>query len=155
MGGRGASSGVSSGKRSAGSFKANGSSRFWGNYETTSRKYAKIEKQVFDDGTFILFTNNVKTFYSKGDEKIIMPVDNNKAIYLNMYSVMDVGVKDGNGSYIGEQTAVKINKKYFKTYTFKNNFDDMHFDKADTFESLKNVAKQQEKKRKNYQYGIF
>ena len=43
MGGRGASSGVSSGKRSAGSFKANGSSRFWGNYETTSRKYAKIE----------------------------------------------------------------------------------------------------------------
>ena len=154
MGGRGASSG-SVKRYGGGMFKASGQSRFWGNYEQTSNKYAKIEKQVLDEDNFILFTNNVKTFFSKGDKKIIMPVDNNKAIYLNMYSIMDVGVKDGNGKYIGEQTAVKINKKYFKPYTFKNDFDDMYFDKEDTFESLKNVAKQQEKKRKNYQYGIF
>lgn len=115
--------------------------RFFGNIHHTSNKYFMVENQVSEDENEIIFiTNNVRSI--KGNPVLI--INNNQAIYLKDFNIVGVSVKASNGEFIGDAFAVKLNSKFFKAYTFKNDFEGVSFEEADTFESLKALAKEQE-----------
>lgn len=120
---------------------------FFGNVHSTSNKYFLAEKQVSDDGDqIILITNNVRSI--KGNPVLV--INNNQAVYLKDFNIAGVGVKTSNGEYLGDSYAVKLNSKFFKAYTFKSDFEDISFEEADTFESLKTIAKEQEEAKNQY-----
>lgn len=81
-----------------------------------SNKYFKFT-YVIDNDNIILITNNIKII--KGN--YVLLVDNNKGVYLKDWQVRPVhNFYNDMSAY-----AVKLNRKYFKPYTFKFNFEDM------------------------------
>jgi len=104
---------------------------FFGEVKKKSNKYFEYNS-IIDDDNIIIITNNIKVL--KGS--YVMLVDNNKGVYLKDWQVRPVhNFYNGMSAY-----AVKLNRKYFKPYTFKFNFDDMAFTQEDTFDSLKECA---------------
>lgn len=109
-------------------------SRFFGKCKMSSKKYFKFNHIISDD-EFIIITNNLKVI--KGQPVLV--VDNNKGVYLKEWNISEV-----RNWYTGLQAyAIKLNRKYFKPYTFRFNFEDMCFDEEDTFDSLKEIAAEQ------------
>lgn len=107
-----------------------------GNYRKVTNQYYKF-KRVLSNDDIILVTNNVKMV----KDSPVLVVDNNKAVYLKNWQIKPVSNWDeGIEGY-----AVKLSRKYFKPYTFKNPLGEYSFDKEDTFDDLLNVAKEQEK----------
>ena len=109
---------------------------FFGDTEWRSNKYFKFD-HVKDNDNIVIVTKNIKAI--KGN--FVMIVDNDKAVYLKDWQVKPV-------HNYGEDFwgfAVKLNRKYFKPYTFKNPFNDYSFDKQDTFDRLLKDAKKQNK----------
>lgn len=108
---------------------------FFGNIHHTSNKYFTFNRVKSDD-EIILITNNIHQI----KDSLVLIVDNNKAVYLKDWQVRGVM------NYYEEvyAFAVKLSRKYFKTYTFKNDFDFVGFEKEDTFDSLLEVAKSQD-----------
>lgn len=107
---------------------------FGDSIEHTSNKYFKFNR-IVDENNIIILTNNIKVL--KGN--YVLLVDNNKGVYLKDWQVRKVH----NFDYGVNTYAVKLNKNYFKPYTFNFNFDDMAFEKEDTFETLVEVANEQ------------
>lgn len=107
-----------------------------GNWREVSNKYFKF-KRILSDDEIIIITNNVREI----KDSLTLVVDNNKVVYLKDWQVEPV--KAYNEGIYGY--AVKINRKYFKAYTFKSEFSNFSFKNEDTFESLKELAKLQEK----------
>ena len=108
---------------------------FFGETKKMSNKYFSF-KRFIDDDNIIIITNNIKTI--KGS--FVMLVDNNKAVYLKDWQVRPVhNYGAGINAY-----AVKLNRKYWKVYTFKTDFDDMAFEKEETFDDLVTIAKEQD-----------
>lgn len=93
-----------------------------------------------DDETIIVLTKNVR--YWKNKDQFVMLIGNNKYIYLRSCDVVEVK----NWHLELNAYAVKLNRKYFKAYTINGTFDDVMFEKEDSFESLLEVAKTQETK---------
>ena len=107
---------------------------FFGDVNKKSNKYFTYNS-VIDDDNIIIITNNIKTI--KGN--LVLLVDNNKGVYLKDWQVKTVhNYYNGMSGY-----AVKLNRKYFKPYTFRFDFEDMAFEKEDTFDSLKAIAETQ------------
>ncbi len=131
------SRGAESGRTTKAAMKFEDKDGFFGNVHNKSSKYFIPETQVLDNDNIIVITDNVKVV--KGNPVLV--VGNNQAVYIK--KIVGVGVKDAGGSYIGESYAVRLNRQYFKPYTFKNDFEDMSFSTPDTFDSLKEVAKSQ------------
>ena len=103
---------------------------FFGTVTKKSNKYFEYNS-IIDDDNIIIITNNIKVL--KGNFVI---VDNNKGVYLKDWQVRPV-----HNYYTGMNAfAVKLNRNYFKPYTFRFNFDDMAFEQEDTFDSLKECA---------------
>lgn len=115
--------------------KENNLVRFFGEVEHKSNKYFTFKHFINDDEAIII-TNNVK--YIKGNSVLI--IANNKAVYLKDWLVKPVH------NYFNDiyAYAVKINRPYFKPYTFKNDFEDMCIETEYTFDDLLNVAKEQD-----------
>lgn len=109
---------------------------FGDNLKMTSNKYFKFT-HVKDDDNIIIFTKNVKYWFNK--DQYLLVVDNNKAIYLKSWQVKEVCADNGVCGY-----AVKLNRNFFKTYTFSFDFEGFLFEKEDTFDSLVEVAKEQD-----------
>lgn len=110
--------------------------RFFGeSLHKVSNKYVNFDR-VIDDDNIVVITNNVKII--KGN--YVMLVDNNKGVYLKNWQVKHVR----NDNYGIEAYAVKLNRNYFKPYTFSFDFSDMAFEEEDTFENLKEHAKEQD-----------
>ncbi|MGI6157665.1 MAG: hypothetical protein ACOYH4_04250 [Saccharofermentanales bacterium] len=99
-----------------------------------SNKYFH-DRHYIDDDTIVINTNNVITV--KGN--YVLVIDKNQAVYLKDWNVREV--RNWDMGWQGH--AVKLQRKYFKPYTFRKNFDDYAFDKPDTFEGLVRVAKEQ------------
>lgn len=100
----------------------------------TSNKYFTFD-HVIDDDTIIFNTNNIRTI--KGNPVLV--VDHNKAVYLKDWQIRRVHNYDwGLNTY-----CVKLNRQYFKPYTFSFDFDDLSFDKEQTFDFLKNIVSTQ------------
>ena len=121
------------------------SDRFFGDIHQVSNKRFELKSQTPNSDEAIIFTNNLAVV--KGNPVLI--TDNNKAVYLKDFNIRKATVEydDAPGTYI-DTFAVKINKKYFKEYTFQKGFNGYSFDKADTFDSLFKTAQAQEKQRK-------
>lgn len=108
---------------------------FFGEVTKKSNKYFEYNS-VIDEDNIIIVTNNIKTI--KGN--MVMIVDNNKAVYLKDWQVRRV-----HNFYNGVSAfAVKLNRKYFKPYTFRFDFEDMAFEQEETFDSLKECASEQD-----------
>ena len=106
------------------------------NYQKTSNKYLTF-KRVLNEDEIILLTKNVIII----KDNYVLIVGNNKAVYLK-----DWAVKQVRNYYENiEAYAVKLNRKYFKIYTFKSDFEDFAFDKDENFDDLFKVAEEQEK----------
>lgn len=106
-----------------------------GNWKDTSNKYFKF-KRILNENEIIIITNNVREI----NENLVLVIDNNKVIYLKKWQVE--AIKAYNEEIYAY--AVKLNKKYFKTYNFNNNFKDFFFLEEDTFEKLYELAQEQE-----------
>ena len=106
---------------------------FFGKVLQRSNKYF-IPDQINDEDNAIIKTNNITVV----KDSIVMVTGNNTAIYLKDWQVRRIFDKE-----LGEMYAVKINRNYFKEYTFKTNFSEFSFDKKDTFDSLWETAKKQ------------
>ena len=117
------------------SVKENNLTRFFGEVEHKSNKYFTFNHYI-NDNEAIIITDNVK--YIKGNPVLI--IANNKAIYLKDWLVKPVH------NYFNDiyAYAVKINRQYFKPYTFKSDFEDMCIETEYTFDDLLNVAKEQD-----------
>lgn len=92
-------------------------------------------KHVINDDEIIIITNNLKML----DDKYILVVDDNKAVYINKTQFMSIHDSNFNAY------AIKLNRKHFIVNTFDGNFSGMMFLKPDTFDSLKEIAIEQEK----------
>lgn len=111
--------------------------RFFGTMTYSSNKYFTFDR-IVDDDTCIVITDNVR--FVKGNPVLV--VNNNQCVYLKDWLYVKVhNYYEGIDSY-----AVKLTRKFFKTYTFRSDFDDVSFDTADTFDSLYEVAKQQQER---------
>lgn len=106
---------------------------FFGKVLQRSNKYF-IPDQIKDEDNAIIKTNNITVV----KDSIVMVTGNNTAVYLKDWQVRRIFDKE-----LGEMYAVKINRNYFKEYTFKTNFSEFSFDKKDTFDSLWEAAKMQ------------
>lgn len=114
---------------------------FFGNVRKVSTKYIEPEKQVLDDDTVIVYTNNVTAV--KGNPVLI--IGNNQAVYLKDKDFTLVTREvDGTSS---ETVAVKIHRG-FKPYTFRSNIsDEISIDQPYSFEDFRKMAQEQQKKR--------
>ena len=120
--------------------------RFYGKGNTTqtSNKYFEF-KRVLDDDNCIIVTNNIKTI--KGNPVLV--TGNNQAVYLKDWQYREVhNYNNGIDAY-----AVKLNRNYFKPYTFRFEFDDFHFDKNNTFDDMMATAKEQDKVNMKFAHG--
>ena len=107
---------------------------FFGDVKKKTNKYFEYNS-VVDNDNIIIITNNIKII--KGN--YVLLVDNNKGVYLKEWQVKPVhNFYNGMSAY-----AVKLNRKYFKPYTFKFEFEGMAFTQEDTFDSLMAVAETQ------------
>lgn len=128
----------------------NEKSSFFGNISSVSKKYFVLESQNPSEDEAIIFTNNVRVI--KGNPVLI--TDNNKAVYLKDFNIQKTSLEfpDRDGEFTHKEIidtfAVKVNKKYFKEYTFQNDFEGISFDKPTTFDEIKKIAKTQEKQNK-------
>lgn len=105
------------------------------NYTMQSNQYLTYQS-VLDDKDIIIRTNNIK--FIKGNPVLV--VDNDKVVYLKDWQLRESGnYNEGLDFYL-----VKINADYFKPYQFRFSFDDVEFEKEQTFEDLKNLANEQQ-----------
>ncbi len=112
---------------------------FFGKIQKTSNKYFIFDR-IIDEDNFILITSNVRYFWNK--ETFVLIVDNDKVVYLKDWQVIPVR----NWREGVEGFAVKLNRKYFKVYKYSFEFDDVYFEKEDTFDDLFEIAKEQHEK---------
>ena len=111
--------------------------RFFGEHTMTSNQYFTFSN-VQDEDNIIIITNNVKSI--KGNPVLV--VGNHEVVYLKDWNIVPV-----MNWYKGiEAWAVKLSRKYYKTYTFKSEFEDFYFEKTETFDDLMEVAKEQQAK---------
>jgi hypothetical protein len=102
-----------------------------------TNKYFEF-KRVKDDDNIIIITNNIKTI----KDSFVLVVGEKKAVFLKDWQIREVRnyYKDLNAY------AVKLNRKYFKIYTFKNEIDEnLYFEKDNNFDDLLEIAKLQDK----------
>lgn len=108
---------------------------FYGETTKASNKYFRF-KHYKDDYNVVVVTNNIK--FIKGNPVLV--VGNNKAVYLKDWQYRPVmNWENDINAY-----AVKLNRNYFKPYTFRFNFDEFGFEKEETFDDYVKVAKEQD-----------
>lgn len=118
-----------------------GKDAFFGEVAKISNKYMMVD-QVKDADSAIIMTNNVQVV--KGN--MVMVTGRNTAVYLKDWQYRRMVSEDG-----AEAFAVKINRNYFKEYTFRSDFD--FGDKKDTFDSLHKTAAQQQRRKTKWKSG--
>ena len=103
-----------------------------------SNKYFEF-KRVIDNDNIIIITNNIRVI----KDSYVLVVGEKKAVYLKDWQVRRVS----NYYEDLEAYAVKLNRKYFKTYNFKNEIDqDLYFEKDNNFDDLLELAKIQDER---------
>ena len=114
--------------------------RFFGGEENrkgVSRQYFTY-KHVLSDDEIIINTNNL--VYIKGNPVLI--VDTNKAVYLKEWQVREA---HNYSDICSDFWLVKLNRKFFKTYTFKNRIsDEISMEKEQSFDDLLQIAREQD-----------
>lgn len=108
---------------------------FFGETHHTSNKYFTFKHYISDDEVIVI-TNNIKMV--KGNWVLV--VASNKAVYLKEWQIRSIRNYDmGIYGY-----AVKLNRKFFKPYTFRSNFEDIIIEEEETFDTMVQIAKEQD-----------
>ena len=105
-------------------------------------KYYSFNHYIDDDNAIIV-TSNVTTRLSDG--KPLLVVGNNDAVFLQDWQIEPITLRSEGMHFDG--FAVKLNRKYYKPYTFKRRFEGFMFDKGDemlAFDDVIKTAKQQD-----------
>lgn len=111
---------------------------FFVNKKKHSSQYFTFD-HIIDNDNIIIITNNITSVNTKYGKSPVLMVGNNKAVYLKEWQIRPVmNFADRMYSF-----AVKLNRNFFKIYTFKNDFDGMAFDKEFSFDDLKEIAETQ------------
>lgn len=110
-----------------------------------SNKYFTFTR-IKDEDNIIIVTNNITTI--KNSPALV--VDNNKVVFLKEWQIRPIKNWDEQEN----AWAVKLNRNFFKTYTFQNNFD-FHFEKEDTFDNLVKLAEEQQEENMKWSQGHF
>ena len=105
------------------------------NYELTNKRFM-IKNHIINDDEFVICTNNISYWANKN--QFVMWVANNKIVYIKDFQIIPVY----NFERLGDCYLVKLNKKHFKSYSCFVN-EHLVIDGEDTFDSLKEVAKNQ------------
>ena len=105
-----------------------------GNLKKISNKYFQF-KTVLDDDNIIIFSKNLTII----KDSPVMIVAENKAIYLKHWQYKAVETFEGIQGFL-----VKINRYYFKPYTFKACFAGFEGMNEYDFDQLLEIAKEQE-----------
>ena len=94
-------------------------------------------KRVIDSDNIIILTNKIK----KVRDNYVLVTDQDKGVYLKDWQLRKVSsYQAGINCY-----AVKLSRKFFKPYKFSFEFEDFLITKEETFDTLYNVANEQEK----------
>lgn len=109
-----------------------------GNYKEESNKYLTFNHYVNDD-EIVICTNNITWYVKNGAQQYLLIVGNNKAVYLKDWQLEASNLRNGLDTYL-----VKLNRKYFKTYTFKKDFENFYFENDQDFDYLVELAKEQD-----------
>lgn len=115
-----------------------------GNWSNKSNQYYNF-KRVINENEIIIITNNIK----KIKNNYVLVVGNNKVVYLKDWAVRPVRNFENNVYAY----AVKLNRNYFKVYTFKSDFEDLYFEKEENFADLLELAKEQEERGMTVAFG--
>ena len=107
-----------------------------GNREKNSNKYFTF-KHVLDNDNIIINTNNVK----KIKDSFVLIVGNKEAVYLKDWQVRGV---HNYSDICSNFYLVKLNRKYFKPYSFRNGFNNFCFDNTESFDDLMECAREQD-----------
>ena len=103
-----------------------------------SNKYFEF-KRVIDNDNIIIITNNIRVI----KDSYVLVVGEKKAVYLKDWQVRRIS----NYYEDLDAYAVKLNRKYFKTYNFKNEIDpELYFEKDNDFNDLLELAKLQDER---------
>ena len=107
-----------------------------GNREKNSNKYFTF-KHVLDNDNIIINTNNVK----KIKDSFVLIVGNREAVYIKDWQVRGV---HNYSDICSNFYLVKLNRKYFKPYSFRNEFNDFFFFFTESFDDLMECAREQD-----------
>ena len=107
-----------------------------GNREKNSNKYFTF-KHVLDNDNIIINTNNVR----KIKDSLVLIVGNKEAVYLKDWQVRGV---HNYSDICSNFYLVKLNRNYFKPYSFRNEFNDFCFDNTESFDDLMEYAREQD-----------
>lgn len=95
-------------------------------------------KQIIDEDTFIIVTKNLRRI--KGLPVLVL--DKNKVLYIKSWTfiaIQDVDTKE-------EYHAIKLRRHFFRPYTLQSPlYENMGFEHEDTFDSLYQIAMEQDK----------
>lgn len=119
---------------------------FSGGTTQKSNKYFHY-KHFLNDNEVIVNTSNIK--YINGNPVLV--VGRNKGLYLKDWQLKpfknyDKGI---------EGYTVKLNRNYFKPYTFRFDFNDINIENDETFDDFINTAKAQDKEDMPISLGHF
>lgn len=110
--------------------------KFYGAVNHTSNKHFTYNP-ILDEDNIIIRTNNIRRF----KDSLVLVVGNNKVVYLKDWQVRQVIFKL-NRDWL-KTFVVKINRNYFKMYSWKSDFTDFYFEKDNDFDSWKEIASSQ------------
>lgn len=119
-----------------------------GNTKEVSNKYFQY-RHAIDNDNIIINTNNIKMI--KGSPTLV--VGRCSAVFLKDWQVRKAHNFDNGMNF----DIVKLNRKFFKTYTFKSEFEDFAFDDGvvQTFDELSEIAKKQDEDNMKVALGVM
>lgn len=127
---------------------------FGGKGEHIYKKTYKFD-HVIDDDNVVITTNNLQ-FVKDGHALI---VGKNKAVFLKNWQVRHTTINDPNWGKLGTNL-IKLNRNYFKVYTFRNNFEDIAIEDGEemtNFDDVLKLAKEQDSysKKHDVTYEVY
>jgi len=91
-----------------------------GNY-TRVNKNEILYRPVIDNDNIILLTRNVRrVFVGDNSTSFVLATSSHRGVYLKSWQVMRVVINDKRSDERAICFLVKLTRKYFKTYSFKN-----------------------------------
>ncbi len=109
---------------------------FFGEICNCSNKRFTFDGTAHDNEDLVtVITGNVRRY----KDGYVLVVGNSEVVFLKDWQICPIY----NHETVGNAFAVKLDRKFFRTYTWKSYFPDFGFDESDTFDSLKKAAKEQ------------
>lgn len=111
---------------------------FFGEVKRISNQYFTFNHVVDDDNIIVnVASNQIRII--KGNPVLL--VGNSHAVYLKDWQIKRA---HNYGDICQNFEVVKLNRKFFKVYTFRTEFDDVDFDEVQSFDDLRDIAKAQD-----------